>query len=143
MRNALTILLVLALAAGGYYWYQDRDARYAHKVMDCMYEGSFEAIDDSLSPKARETLNNPAIKPQIAQAGAQLEQVYGEIKTVKLDSRGPVEGPYAQMFGADSMQKKFTATSDKGTFDLTLVQDKDGKLLTMYPGKLTPPEKTQ
>jgi hypothetical protein len=74
----------------------------------------------------------------LPQAGAQLKQAYGEIKTLKLKSEGPVDGVFARAFGKDAVKKTWTATSDKGTFEWMLFLDKDGKLLSMAPGKLMP-----
>ncbi len=138
LRNGLIIALILAVAGGAYYWYQDTDTRYARQVMDCMYAGSLEPIQDTLNPEARKALDNPQVKAQLPQAAAQMKQVYGAVKTLKFKSEGPVEGPFAQAFGKDSVQKTWTATSDKGTFDWTLFVDKDGKLLSMIPGRLNP-----
>ena len=138
VRNPLIIALVVAIAAGGYYWYQDRDTRYARQVMDCMYAGSLEPIKDTLNPETRKAMDNPRVRAQLPQAGAQLKQAYGELKKLEFKSEAPVVGVYAQAFGKDAVQKTWTATSDKGTFDWMLFVDKDGKLLTMAPGKLTP-----
>lgn len=149
VRNTLIIALVLAVAAGGYYWYQDKDTRYARQVMDCMYAGSFEPIKDTLNAETQKAMDDTrmkALSPQAPaklkqyydQAGARLKQHYGEIRKMEFKSGGPVEGPYAKLFSADTTQKIWTATSDKGTFDVTLYMDKDGKLLTVIPGPLTP-----
>lgn len=138
MRNALIIALVLAVAAGGYYWYQDRDTRYARQVMDCMYAGSFEPIKDTLNAETQKAMGDPRMKAQFSQAGPKLKQYYGEIGKMEFKSKGPVEGPFAQVFTADTTQKTWTATSDKGTFEVTLYMDKDGKLLTIVPGALKP-----
>lgn len=138
VRNALIIALVLAVAAGGYYWYQDRDTRYARQVMDCMYAGSLEPIKDTLNADAQKALGDPRTKAQLSQNGPKLKQHYGEIGKMELKSEGPVEGPFAQVFTADTTQKTWTATSDKGTFEVNLYMDKDGKLLAMIPGILKP-----
>jgi len=138
LRNALIIALVVAIAAGGYYWYQDKDTRYARQVMDCMYAGSLDPIKDTLNPEAQKALDNPQLKMLFSQSGPQLKKYYGEIGKMERKSEGPVEGPLAKAFSTDTTQKTWTATSDKGTFDVTLYFDKDAKLLTVTQGTLKP-----
>lgn len=143
MRNALTILLILALAAGGYYWYQDRDNRYATQVLNCVYDGSFDPIKETLHPEAQKSLSDPTVKAHFAKGGAQMKQVYGEVKKMKFESEEPLDAAFAKVFGEGCVQKKFTATSDKGTFDWILFVDKEDKLLSFRPGSLTPLDKSK
>ncbi|GEM_PF-6438187 len=138
MKKALIVALILALAGGGYYWRQGADARYARQVMDCMYAGSYEPIKDSLCDKAKKELEKPKVQESLPRLGEMMKEAYGEIERVKLKSKGPLEGPGAQVHGKDATKKVFSVTSDKGKFDLTLILDKDNKLLMFVPGKFTP-----
>jgi uncharacterized protein HemX len=139
VKNVIALILVLAVAAGGYYWYQGRDTRYARQVLDCIYDGSFETIKDTMADKTREGMDNPQVKAMLSKAGAQFKQDYGEVKSLDFKSKEPLkDSAYVQAFGEGSVEKTWTVTSDKGRFDWTLYVDKDGKLLGMNPGKLTP-----
>ena len=130
-------ILVVALAAAGYYWYQGRDERYAKQVIDCMYAGSFEPIKDTLNSKSKETLDSPQIKNQLCQVGVQLKNEYGDVDKLEFKSEEPVtDAP--QEYGGNVVKKTWTATSKKGTFDWMFYMDKDGKLIFATPGRLIP-----
>ncbi len=138
MKTAITLILIAAIAAGGYYWYQGRDTRYARQVLDCIYSGNLEPIKDDLCERSAKELDTPAAKEALPKFGAQLKQAYGEVKTLEFQSEGPAKAPYNQVFGSDTVQKTWLATSDKGTFEWILFIDKDGKLITANPGALKP-----
>jgi len=94
------------------------DAKFARSVIDAVYAGSLSSIQDSLSAQMQ------AAPPQmIAAAGAALKQQFGAVKSLELKSAEPV-------MGFD--QRIWTVTAERGTFDMRLVMDKEGKLAGLW-----------
>ncbi len=95
------------------------DAKFAREVIDAVYAGSLRSLQDSLTPQMRQAINDT----QTAQLAAGFRQQYGEVKSLKLKSSSPVQG---------MTQDIWAVTAERGTFDMRLVIDKDGKLAGLW-----------
>ena len=123
-RKTLACLAALALViclASGCSLFQNKDEKFARSVIDAVYAGSLSSIQDSLTPQMQ------AAPPQmIAAQGAGLSQKFGPVKSLALKSSEPAPG------FPDLTVKTWTVTAERGSFDMKLVMNKDGKLAGLW-----------
>jgi len=114
-----TVLAAIVLASGCTRT-QDKDANFAREVIDAVYAGSLSPIQDSLTPQMQQAMTDTLT----AQTGAGLRQQFGEVQDLNLKSSGSVE--------QNMTQKIWRITADRGTYEMRLVVDKNGKLAGLW-----------
>ncbi len=115
-----TVTLVICLTSGCSL-FQNKDEKFARSVIDAVYAGSLTTIKDSLTPEMQ-----AAPTQMIAAQGAALSQKFGPVKSLTLKSTAPVPGL------PDMTVKVWTVTAERGSFDMQLVMNKDGKLAGLW-----------
>lgn len=122
-----TLIVVLAVVTMvcGCSLIPNKDAKFARKVIDAVYAGSLSPVQDSLTAQMQQVMSDQVI----AQVGTSLNTQYGKVKGLKLKSTGPIE---------NMTQKIWTVDAERGSFEMRLVMDADGKLAGLWFQPSTP-----
>ena len=124
--SALLIASVVVILISGCSLFGSKDKKFARKVIDALYSGSLSSIQESLGPK----MQHPMVGQMMAAMGPMLRQQFGEVKSLKLKSSETPPGT------TNMTQKVWTVTAEKGTFDLVMMVNKDGKLEGVWAAPL-------
>jgi len=114
----LIFLFVAILAAG---CAGKEDPTFARQVIDAVYAGSLDSIKDSLTPEMQAVSSEP-----IATQGTTLSKQFGAVTDVSFKSRQavPEQADYTMTF--------WTITAERGSFEMKLVMDENGKLAGLW-----------
>ncbi len=126
MRRKFLIItistLVLALIMPGCAKY--RKEKFARKVIDAIYAGSFDPLRNKMTDLMKETMTDYSVE----QVGNDLENRYGKVKGLNLTSTEKLNEGSEDEFTHEIWNIK----AERCNFDMRLIIDKKGRLAGVW-----------
>ncbi|MDH7482759.1 MAG: hypothetical protein QHH26_12405 [Armatimonadota bacterium] len=122
LSTAIVAMLTIALLMPGCAKYGKE--KFARKVIDATYAGSFDPLRPKMTDMMKETMSDYSV----GQVGKDLQQRYGKVKSLKLTATEKLNEGTEDEFEHETWDVK----AERGSFDMKLIIDKKGRLAGVW-----------